>query len=690
MNDSDKKKSGTTTGFDENKATCDLLSALEYRSTKDRSKEEDEIISALLCLSDSAEDIGKAQLAKALIKKPGFETTFLTVMGFIRPFVSMVQEIYEFLSSTRTTVVGGASQFRISKDGADQQFDFDLSNFPRELLEMPATTRLEQFDVELKLPGLGPGIDWEDSEASEAWRAIRPSWDNDFYDDGFHRALSYANVLLHDPHQRAQVTAIAEPILDRLAVICQFAADMTGEAEKYYPTTVEWPMEKGKPYTSTVEHNLPRAHRLTETSRAVLLEVVDRKRNKPQPLVEVLQWDIHAFAMSINVWLDRDIPRTDDRDWLAQRLGQPFDEIAPEDYLSLLESLAQDYLTKLDQVAPVVKKADRTETVNRLIEFLNLPFWKDRWFLYELWTVVLVLRTAETRWPVKLLGLQDTADGFIEWSLGGSSSAAQIGASGQVLCWTQRQTSHPDTRRGLKPDLRLTTAVEPYRDLVVLENKDRISTRPAKMREILTRYVTGTDAQMVWLINYERFSASTELLADNWAGRNVRVISNFRPTDIPDDFAARLLTVLSSEIPTPTKVTLTWGASPTDLDLHAWVQRGTERIHVGHSRRGSADEFPFVELDHDATAGFGPEVITVNDSSNTVIIAVHAFSSDGTLSESSATVTVRVGDTESAAQVPRGSGSWWHAMTLRDGGATIDTPNQIADEPPIPYGPDAW
>lgn len=680
-------------------AILDLLTALEYDSAK---KVEDEIVARLLELSGSQQGKSQSELADALTQNPGLEPTFFAVMDLLRPFVLMVEGIYEFLSSTGTTVSRRASKFLISREGAEKRFTFDLSNFPHDLFHVLIDQRYEESQVELRLPGLNPDdTAWSGSRAQAAWRAVDPVWDSDFYDGGFHLALSYAKVVLTDPEGVAKAQRIVEPILDRLAAICEFAAGVTGAEDEYFPSTIETYL-RGEHYTSTVKHTLPRTHVVTESSRSVLLQSVDLGWREPdlRPAAEALKSIMKGFAMSINVWLDPGFPRKDlhdennRHDWFTDYFGQRIDQISAQRYLEVLELHARDYTLKLDQVAPTTT-IYHTAPVKRLIEFLNLPFWRQRWFLYELWTVVLVLRTAESCWPVELLGLRTDKDGIAEWHLPGASARdpiAQIGDDGQVECWAQHKTYHPDTNAGLEPDLRLTTRPPESRDLVVIENKDRALPGTSDMTEILTRYVGGTDAPMVWLINYETFRDSSKGLGSRWPDRDVRVISGFKPGAVPDDFAGNVIATLRGELDEPATragtsviATLIWDASPKDLDLHAWIRHDDNQAHVGYGQLGGFDELPYARLDRDVTDGFGPEVITVDNLPGSLVLAVHAYSLDGKLSGSRATVTVQVAGKEVQARVPSGSGSWWYVMTIDEDGSTVDMPNLIVNEPPFAF-----
>lgn len=55
------------------------------------------------------------------------------------------------------------------------------------------------------------------------------------------------------------------------------------------------------------------------------------------------------------------------------------------------------------------------------------------------------------------------------------------------------------------------------------------------------------------------------------------------------------------------RITLTWGASPLDVDSHVFTPDGT---HVYYSAKGSLTAAPYLALDVDDTTSFGPEVMT--------------------------------------------------------------------------------
>lgn len=78
-----------------------------------------------------------------------------------------------------------------------------------------------------------------------------------------------------------------------------------------------------------------------------------------------------------------------------------------------------------------------------------------------------------------------------------------------------------------------------------------------------------------------------------------------------------------------TRVILTWGASPSDLDSHMTgpLSGSTSRFHVYYASRGSSTATPFVNLDVDDTSSYGPETTTIyQQTAGTYKFSVHDYS----------------------------------------------------------------
>ena len=162
------------------------------------------------------------------------------------------------------------------------------------------------------------------------------------------------------------------------------------------------------------------------------------------------------------------------------------------------------------------------------------------------------------------------------------------------------------------------------------------------------------------------------------------------------------VTLVTLPSPDQTRIVLTWGEDPWDLDSHlVGPNPDGSLFHIYYSQ---PDDTAFAELDHDCTTSYGPETITIYSQFDGVYrYAVHDYSdrfSDDSwmLSQSGATVHVYRGDTLKATfSVPSDSpGTLWTVFTMYgdiitpvntmsyesdpasvlmpDGGATLPTP----------------
>jgi hypothetical protein len=703
-----------TKGFDQTQALIDVLTALEY-GTK---KEESDVIAPVL-ETYNLKPIKKSRLAEAVVKTPGFERFFLDVLKQVRPFSLMLADIYAFLNSNQTTTSRRASKVFVQSEKAKAELKFDLQNFPKEVLK--TINEIKRFGsiVELRFDGLDlsePVPQWNDSQAEKDWSAVSPVWDNDFYDNGFHRILSYGQGILNnaDPKHIQEANEIVRPILDRLAAICDYIDGLLSPDRSLFGRTATF---STRPVTTEVliGHNAARSHLIEDPTTATqLLHAVRTSwRNAPTTVLDELYNEFRAFAISANVWESATLRRGDD-DWIRKRFDQTLLTISPEEYLDALRDSAVDYVRKLDRVAPVVDTYSYQETIESFLEFIGLPFWKHRWFLYELWTLTRTLEIAGRVASVELRSIQESKEGILDWKLPGGTAQLPVAAIGdgarQVYCWTQRKTYHPGTAAGLEPDLRLTTRTPPYHDILIIENKDRLTTRPKPLREILDRYVGGTCAESVWLVNYEKFPESATLLEDEWPGRKIHILSNFRPGFQSIDLEHEVEEILrrnifpsshdddhsvqdakertDSSVPMPASIVqakLTWGALPRDLDLHAWVTNSSGHHHISYGEMGSLDVSPYAKLDRDDRAGNGEETVEIQvRESESITIAVQNYSKEAPLSQSGATVKVRRNGThDTLLHVPNtGSGEWWHVVLIHCAKGTFEILHQLSDTPP--------
>jgi hypothetical protein len=690
--------------FDERQAIVDILTALEYGTMK----QENEVIAAL----GLRDKMKKPALADAILADPGFEPFFLDVLNVVRPFSLMVTEVYEFLNSTRTTTTRRASTFLVQFEQAKARLEFRLDNFPKELLAVLGEVQHFSPIVQLQFPGVNldnPAPQWRNTQAKTAWRALSTHWDGDFYEE-FHRALSYGRtVLARGPEHTAAAEAIVGPILARLAAIWAILEAASPGAPPLAGQTIRsYAMNRRE--EQIVLAALPASIRsvavVDERTRAFLAHAATEYSS----ILEELNSDLLGYAISWTLWHDQDHRRADPYDWLEERTGYDLSAIPPEVYLQYLDRFATDYARELDKVAPVTGMASHREVVKHLVEFLTLPFWKRRWYLYELWTLVRVLSIAERSWTVDLQNVESPQGGTIEWKLPGGMAITPVAIVGdgpqRVQCWSQRKSYHPGTGAGLEPDLRLMREEPPYHDILIIENKDRLTTRKGALAEILDRYAGGTCAEATWLVNYEAFPPSVAELEAQWSGR-VRFASRFRPGSVPEEFTRQIEDLLRQHLgpgfprdlasdgravgaaPSETvaiTATLEWTGSPGDLDLHAWTQGPWGQAHVFYGDRGSLTAPPFGELDHDQRTGRGAETMRIASADLArATIAVHNYSDEAPLTGSNATLRVRFASAPSMLmRVPtEGAGSWWVAVHVNPADNTVEVVDAFTDDQPL-------
>ncbi|MBQ4569196.1 MAG: carboxypeptidase regulatory-like domain-containing protein [Ruminococcus sp.] len=120
------------------------------------------------------------------------------------------------------------------------------------------------------------------------------------------------------------------------------------------------------------------------------------------------------------------------------------------------------------------------------------------------------------------------------------------------------------------------------------------------------------------------------------------------------------------------RIVLEWGANPSDLDSHLQGLTASGRsIHVyfGNGRATDNNE-TIAELDVDDTSGFGPETITINNTSGSFEYWVDHFSGTGSIATSGVTVKVYQGNSSQpmVITVPEGfDGREWSVFRIENG-----------------------
>ena len=91
--------------------------------------------------------------------------------------------------------------------------------------------------------------------------------------------------------------------------------------------------------------------------------------------------------------------------------------------------------------------------------------------------------------------------------------------------------------------------------------------------------------------------------------------TNAEVTVVPGQVSTNTCSMSPILTPGSMRLILNWGANPRDLDAHLLtpsIEGQSYHISYQTGNRGNLTNYPFAALDHDATNGFGPETITIN------------------------------------------------------------------------------
>ena len=206
---------------------------------------------------------------------------------------------------------------------------------------------------------------------------------------------------------------------------------------------------------------------------------------------------------------------------------------------SRAQELGKKVIDELDSsIVPVGEVEESLGKIKRKLEILLLPYWKDRWFLYEVWTLCLPLMEAiSVGAEVVLLGIKKISNENVvgtSWNLPTQKArtpVARLSGESEMLVWFQRETRSRSADSKVEPDIWITTGGPDHDDLLIIECKDRFEYSNASAEKVAQKYLDGTRANTVWVVNYDDVGSSrqktTDLVPIN--GRLRGIAYNFRP-----------------------------------------------------------------------------------------------------------------------------------------------------------------
>ncbi|MDN5768182.1 MAG: hypothetical protein L0H96_11115 [Humibacillus sp.] len=503
-------------------------------------------------------------------------------------FVAMLGEVYERLTVANATTSGGSETFVVKRGDLDEQ---QLTISPafiekvRRLHRTIAQVGIGRLDEE----GLARFISADNGELYGRWSGEKDTerrladavlllpWLRTVVDGTQRAAVERARVsaerlvtsaewVIHRHQAHLDLLADADPAQVEEEVLIE---PMGERRRQSLVTEIERYRDSGFLGTSVDPRYMAG---LPESSMAGLLEssMVGLYRDLRPAVVEidgyrpatgigdlagfVAMWRLGMFASRSRIALE---PLVSDPAGLATWL----------EWVTLTCGLAADWLD--DRVLQETGSVETSALLEEVEEYLNLPLWRHRDLLYEIWLLCVVLAAAEGGgWRGELAGLRETSG---VWVFAAAAKVAELVPdplwSDAALLKPLDIWSEPALRGAddavVTPDLVVRTPGPLSRSLLVVEAKDREqfpSGRPSSepvsvsVRRRLPsdsalrvgrRYAGALRAQATWVCNHCDFADPPDP-ADNFgdAWTELHLASAFRPGNVPGIFADSVRRVL--------------------------------------------------------------------------------------------------------------------------------------------------
>ena len=192
---------------------------------------------------------------------------------------------------------------------------------------------------------------------------------------------------------------------------------------------------------------------------------------------------------------------------------------------------------------------EETHIVEVAEQLLNLPLWRHRWLLYEIWLVCTTIGSATCHgWRCNPSLEFNPSKRIHTWVLPKGRAASPCAAltlpsAAQAKLEVWYQSEHKRGTTQMRPDVCIRTPEPLPQDLVIVEGKDRFRMPSVSKQEgalsVGHKYRSASMAPVTWLVNYCKF-ASAELQdarknhGDDW--RRLHFASQMRPGSVPPLF----------------------------------------------------------------------------------------------------------------------------------------------------------
>jgi hypothetical protein len=508
---------------------------------------------------------GNAKLwPSELIKKRISVDEFLKfVLDRLSPFVDMILEIYDFLHAYASTSGGKTQHFAIESEDLSKPWSFDVSKLPKQIrwIQGWMDMRVEEIVVHWETISdcliIDNGIFYGTVEKKRLIQSLiiarrngsisldLLSFGDQIYETIKRAARAWYHGMANEirnagrDHVEGLQLRIYLPSID--ADFLDTRKVTSGnERRGYVAIDLECALENERGSYAAADVFLATGSGLEVGE---LLPALDRNWSVQAAVFFCALWGLeeHSFQRIAGLLTNHesrgDLLQAADLDRHGAQLGK-----------LVIERLA-------GAITPTGEMTHAREFGKRRLEILLLPYWKDRWFLFEVWTLIQVLRQGKRIGAdVKLQDIHTVADPNIlgaAWHLPTQKATKPVAvlssAENVLLVWFQRETRRTDSAKNMEPDIRLTTAAVPDVDVAIVECKDRIKFAGAKSDAVVESYLTGSLARLVWLVNYENDSRERSRTGRH-DGQSFGIVNGFRPHAISVDFSMSLDAIIREHL----------------------------------------------------------------------------------------------------------------------------------------------
>ncbi len=320
----------------------------------------------------------------------------------------------------------------------------------------------------------------------------------------------------------------------------------------------------------------------------------------------------------------------------------------------------------ISQVETIYKKLDKTNekkttTQKELEEFLDLPIWKKRYELYSVWISTKI---------ISAIGLKFLEIHFVNhtlvFSFAGTHLASSKSIDKPIYIWSELRSPldspiSDHREASIQPDYTILKDLSKSIDsaVLVVECKQYKKQSAKNFKEALLDYANGRPDAKIILVNYGPIKK--DLIEDKIlieVKERIVAIGDMRPNNLDsmkqfNDEVKEALKIYLEEFDSSSKssltsdkavVTLTWGNSPKDLDLHLKIKLTDGNYsEVGYSSLGTLSDFPFSKLNEDIKNGLGPEIIEISKFIDAeYYFYVHNYSNEISFSKSNAIINYSI------------------------------------------------